>query len=114
MTQIRKMKNVIPVLLLLLFILLNSSFVPVSGKRLITVKGTVLSDKTGKPVPGALVYIVLGEEEALTKVKGEFSIETTKKLPLEVVTEHRDYKKHSVELTSLTDNLVIRLTVSQP
>lgn len=113
MNQISKMKNAVAVLLLLTF-LLNSSFVPVAGKRLITVKGIVLSEKTGKPVQGALVYIVLGEEEALTKVKGEFSIETTKKFPLEVVTEHRDYKKQSVELTTLPDNLVIRLTARQP
>jgi hypothetical protein len=110
----QEMKNVVPVLLLLLYFLMNSSFISARGKRLITVKGIILSEKTGKPVSGALVYIVLGEEEALTKVKGEFSIETTKKLPLEVVTEHRDYKKQSVELSALTDNLVIRLAARQP
>ncbi len=104
------MKYVVPVFLLLSIFLLNSSFIPVTVKELNTVKGIVLSDKTGKPVPGVLVYIVLGEEEALTKGQGEFSIETTKKLPLEVVTEHRDYKKQSVELSVLTGKLVIRLT----
>jgi len=103
------MKKCVPVLLLLFFFLLNTGFSNPQPERLVTIKGVVVSDLTGKPVSGALVYVVLGEEEALTKGKGEFSIETSHDWPIEILSEHRDYQKQSVILKAPTDKLVIRL-----
>ena len=40
------------------------------------VEGKVLSESTGQPVTKAHVYILDGEEEALTNNKGEFRIKT--------------------------------------
>lgn len=57
------------------------------------IEGIVISDKTGKPVVNAHVYIVDGEVEALTNSKGEFRIETTLKTPLKLVIEEKDHEK---------------------
>ena len=99
----------VPVVCLLFLSLVTVSFVPTPPTRVNKINGVVLSDPTEKPVAAALVYVVLGEEEALTKGGGAFSIETSHDYPIEVLTEHREYLKQSVILKSPTDKLVIRL-----
>ncbi|MBI5372663.1 MAG: carboxypeptidase-like regulatory domain-containing protein [Sphingobacteriales bacterium] len=94
------------------FFLQSSFILPPKGK-ITLVKGVVLSEKTGQPVKGALVYVVLGEEEALSKPNGDFTLETTKNTPFEVVTEHWEYQKNSLELKEAGQKLVIRLKPRQ-
>lgn len=103
----------VPVWCFLIFSLAAVSFVKPVTQRVNTIKGVVLSESTGKPVSAALVYVVLGEEEALTKAAGAFSIETSHGYPIEVLTEHRDYLKQSVILKGPTDKLVVRLKPRQ-
>ncbi|MBI3137408.1 MAG: hypothetical protein HYZ15_02360 [Sphingobacteriales bacterium] len=91
------------------WLFLQSSFILPPKGKLTLVKGVVLSAKTGQPVKGALVYVVLGEEEALSKPDGGFTLETTKHTPFEVVTEHWEYQKNSLELKEAGQKLVIRL-----
>jgi hypothetical protein len=69
-------------------------------KPAIRVEGTVVSDQTGKPVGFAHVYIVDGEEEALTNAKGEFKIESSKAFPVKITVEHKDFQKTSVGVSS--------------
>lgn len=99
----------VSVLSYLLLAFLCISFHVPAVNRVNIINGTVLSASTGKPVPGALVYVVLGEEEALTKAAGSFNIETSHVYPIEVLTEHRDYLKQSVIVKSAADKPVIRL-----
>lgn len=98
---------------LLIFCLVAVSFAKPVAPRVNTINGVVLSESTGKPVSAALVYVVLGEEEALTKAAGAFSIETSHDYPIEVLAEHREYVKQSVILKNATDKLVIRLKPRQ-
>ena len=74
-----------------------------------TVTGVVVSERTGKPVVDALVYVTLGEEEALSNAKGEFKITTIRKLPLVLTTEHWDYKKQQLDITDINQKLQVRL-----
>ncbi|MBL7709220.1 MAG: carboxypeptidase-like regulatory domain-containing protein, partial [Chitinophagaceae bacterium] len=74
-----------------------------------TVTGVVVSEKTGKPVADALVYVTLGEEEALSNAKGEFKITTIRKLPLLLTAEHWDYKKQQLDITDINQKLQVRL-----
>jgi protocatechuate 3,4-dioxygenase beta subunit len=73
------------------------------------VEGTVVGDKGGKPVANAHVYIIDGEEEALTNARGEFSIRTAQKFPLRVTAEHKDHQKASVVISNAGQKQVIRL-----
>lgn len=85
-----------------------TSFIRQETER-VTVSGVILSD-TGKPVAGALVYVTPGEEEALTKEKGEFSIETSKKTPFVLTAEHWEYQKATVTVTDAGKRVTIKLT----
>jgi hypothetical protein len=78
------------------------------------VSGTVVSDKTGKAVVNAHVYIIDGEDEALTNAKGEFSIRTSQKLPVTLTVEHTNYQKTSISVSNALQKQVIRLQARQP
>jgi CarboxypepD_reg-like domain len=64
------------------------------------VEGIVISATNNKPVSNAHVYIVHGEEEALTNSKGEFRIETFQKFPLLLTVDHRDYEKIKLTISA--------------
>lgn len=85
-----------------------SSFIrPASERTMVT--GIIVSD-AGKPIPGVLVYVIPGEEESLTREKGEFSIETTKKTPFVLTAEHWDYQKATVTVTDAGKRVTIKLS----
>lgn len=107
------MKISAQVMIMLMLITLLGGFTPGKHRKLIQLKGAVLSEKTGQPVNGALIYVILGEEEALSKGKGTFVLETSRELPVQVITEHPSYLKHVVELRSVSQPLVIRLKPRQ-
>lgn len=73
------------------------------------VTGIVVADNTGKPLARVHVYVVDGEEEALTNNRGEFRIETTAKFPVQVTAEHQDYFKYRTAVNSSGQKLVIRM-----
>lgn len=74
------------------------------------VKGQVVDSQTGKPVQGAHVFIVRGEEEVFSSAKGDFYFKTWNVYPLTVTVEHKLYKPVKLRVTSETDFLKITLT----
>jgi hypothetical protein len=73
------------------------------------IEGTVISEKTHKPVSNAHVYIVHGEEEALTNSKGQFRIETIQKFPLVITVDQQDHGKKRLTI-STPEKLVISIS----
>ena len=81
-------------------------------KEAVIIEGTVVAETTGKPVTNAHVYILDGEEEALTNYKGEFSIMSWQKAPFKLTAEKHDgYEKTSIIITNPSVKQVIRLKV---
>lgn len=74
-----------------------------------TLKGKVIDNKTGKPVPAVHVYITKGEEEVFSSSKGEFVLKTWHQMPVTITVEHKDYKQQTIRITSETDQLTISL-----
>ncbi len=72
------------------------------------IKGIVISADTRQPVSNAYLYIVKGEEEALTNAKGEFIITTSEKIPVLTVI-HKDFKELKVKMNTGSQSLKILL-----
>lgn len=103
----QKIRNLV-LLTFILGIILSFTHKPnTSGNAVVS--GVVLADNTGKPLSNAHVYIVHGEEEALTNSKGEFSIETAKKFPVTLTAEHQGFKKFQAMVTSPGQKQIIKL-----
>ena len=80
------------------------------SQREITIEGKVVVEETGKPVAQAHVFILDGEEEALTNSQGEFKIRSWQKTPFKVtVRKYGNYKDESVTVSNPSQKLVIRL-----
>ena len=75
----------------------------------IIVQGMVLDADTGKPIEGAHVYIVHGEEEAMTNKRGEFKIETWQAIPIKITIDRRGYTSANRSVRDAADRPVIRL-----
>lgn len=73
------------------------------------IEGVVVEDGSGKPLSGAHVYVVHGEEEALTNGKGEFRIESWQKLPLRVTAELKQYRTAGMTVSDPARKYAIRL-----
>ncbi len=78
------------------------------------VSGKVLSAADGKPVANAHVFIVHGEEEALTGSDGRFRIETWQKLPVKLQVQHKSFQSTSVSVSDPNKPVVIRLSPGKP
>lgn len=75
-----------------------------------TVEGKVVAESTGKPVPNAHVYILDGEEEALTNSDGEFRIQSWQKTPFKLtVKSYNNYRDATIVITDPSRRQVIRL-----
>lgn len=74
------------------------------------VKGQVIDSETGKPVHGAHVFIIRGEEEVFSSAKGDFHFKTWNLFPLTVTVEHKLYKPVKVRVANETDLLKVTLT----
>jgi hypothetical protein len=93
---------------MLLAIFIGSGPVQKAGPVLI--EGKVLAEKTGLPVYHAHVYILDGEEEALTDNNGDFSIKSWQRTPFKLTVERQDaYQKTSVVVSDPLKKQVIRL-----
>lgn len=74
------------------------------------VEGKVIAESTGKPVQNAHVYILDGEEEALTNSDGEFRIQSWQKTPFKLtVKSYNTYRDASIVITDPSRRQVIRL-----
>ena len=74
------------------------AFTAVQKKSSVVIQGTVTANNN--PVSRAHVYVVDGEEEALTNSKGEFKITTWQTLPLTITIEHADYETQKVRVSN--------------
>jgi acyl-coenzyme A synthetase/AMP-(fatty) acid ligase len=76
----------------------------------VIIEGKVVAESTGQPVNGVHVFIVDGEEEALTNNKGEFRIRSWQKSPFRITAEKYDrYRKESIVVTDASQKHIIRL-----
>jgi hypothetical protein len=75
----------------------------------VILEGIVLDKKTGRPLPGAHVYVVPGEE-AFTGADGEFMLKSWQPVPLTIIVEHTDYAAITVKITALSQKQVVYMT----
>lgn len=94
--------------LALLFVL----SVPVVAQKTspLIIEGKVVAESTGQPVTQAHVFILDGEEEALTNNKGEFRIKTWQSAPFRLTVEKHDaFRRISIVIKDPSAKPVIRL-----
>lgn len=78
-------------------------------KTPVVIEGRVVTE-AGQPVHQAHVFVVDGEEEALTNTQGEFRIKSWQKSPIRVTAEKsQQYQKGSIIVTDPSQKQVIRL-----
>jgi|SRR6059058_3012977 hypothetical protein len=77
------------------------------------IEGVVVSGKSGKALGNIHVYIVEGEEEAVTNSKGEFKIQTWKKIPLTLTVRSSNYETASIVIKDASKKLLIKLKPKQ-
>jgi hypothetical protein len=74
------------------------------------IEGKVIAEATGQPITQAHVFILDGEEEALTNNKGEFKIKTWQPAPFKLTVEKIDgYRRVSIVIKNPGAKQVIRL-----
>ena len=73
------------------------AFTVIPKKSSVVIQGTVTSNNN--PVSRAHVYVVDGEEEALTNSKGEFKIITWQNAPFTITVEHSDFETKKLRVT---------------
>jgi len=96
-----------------LLISLNNSGSSNINPALTTVSSVVFSEKNGKPLDGVFVYTISGEEEVVTKSKGEFSIQTSKKTPFILTAEHWDFETSNITITNPAQRILFKLKPKQ-
>ena len=74
-----------------------------------TLKGRIINPSNNKPVPNVLVYVIEGEEEALTNNAGEFTIKTRKEFPLKVTVQDPTGSRKTVKYTAVSSNVTIEM-----
>jgi hypothetical protein len=74
------------------------------------VEGKVVAESTGQPVTNAHVFVLDGEEEALTNNKGEFRIKTWQSAPFKLTVEKHDgFKRVSILIKDASAKPLIKL-----
>jgi len=74
------------------------AFTQIDKKAPVVISGTVTAN--GSPLDRVHVYVLDGEEEALTNSKGEFKITTWQSLPVTVTAEHAAYETQKVRVSN--------------
>ena len=86
---------------------------PLSNKNAYTfthqIKGIIISADTKQPVTNAYVYIVKGEEEALTNARGEFTITTSEHPPFTLTVIHKNFKELKFKVNNSSQQVKISL-----
>jgi hypothetical protein len=95
------------IFLFLTFIFASSSKKENSSPQL--VKGKLLDSRNQQPVEGAYIYIVSGEEEALSSKEGAFEITTWQAFPVTIKINHDQYQRSEVVYKKGEANHVIKL-----
>jgi hypothetical protein len=77
------------------------------------IQGTISNSNTGKTVENAYIYIISGEEEALTDKKGVFTISTWQELPVTLIIEHPVFRKKKIRIADASQHQFITLEPRQ-
>ncbi len=75
----------------------------------VKIQGNVVHSLNGKQVENAYIYIVSGEEEALTGKDGVFTISTWQQLPVTLVIEHPKYQSQKISIKDPGKKTIIKL-----
>jgi hypothetical protein len=102
------MKQLQLLIFLFLVLVLNLSSTKKSHSPQI-VKGRVIDNKSQQPVEGVYIYIVSGEEEALSSKEGLFEITTWQAFPITIKINHDQYQRSEVIYEKGQDSHVIKL-----
>jgi CarboxypepD_reg-like domain len=76
------------------------AFTKIQKTTSVFIEGTVVTANTNTPVKRAHVYVLDGEEEALTNDRGEFKIITWQSLPVTITVEHAEYEIRKIKITN--------------
>ena len=101
----KQMKIFISMFLVALF----SSSATVDNRFPGLIKGTIIDKTTQSPIEKAYIYIISGEEEALSASNGSFEITTWQAFPLTIRINHDQYQNLSVVYKKADDRPVIKL-----
>jgi hypothetical protein len=93
------------------FVLDSAAMKPAPSVASVTVEGVVVNHSNSQPVSNIYLYIVKGEEEALTDDKGRFSITTWQSLPVTLTVDHIKYKRTTLVVKEPGKKQLIRLEV---
>lgn len=72
------------------------------------ISGTVLQ-KNLKPVEKCYLYIISGEEEAISDKDGKFTISTWQPFPVTIKAEHIQYKKQNIKMDKPARDIIVKL-----
>src|SRR6185369_819800 len=75
----------------------------------LTIRGSIIQSASNERIENAYLYVVQGEEEALSLRDGSFSLSTWKTLPVTLVAEHPKFKQTRVVITDASQKQVIKL-----
>lgn len=103
------MKSLKYLLALLAIHTLVTSQKPTAPPPNFRIQGKVLTADGNKELPNVHVYIIHGEEEALTNSRGQFSIESWQKLPLRVYAAAQGFQPASVVVKDARQAVTIYL-----
>lgn len=87
------MKNLSLLQLILIIIIAFAGSAFQSNKTSSVIEGSVFAETTGKPVADVYLYIVAGEEEAVTLADGKFTLKTWQNFPVRCTLEHKNYAR---------------------
>ncbi len=86
---------------------LNTTAIP--PEKPANIHGTVVQHASGKIIENAYLYIISGEEEALTNKDGQFDIATWQPLPVTLVIEHQGYRQKKILIKNLREKQLVTL-----
>ena len=68
-----------------------------------------MNNETAAPILGAHVYVVKGEEEAITGSDGSYRITSWQQLPFTLTIEHNNYQIGSIRITESGKKQLVKL-----
>lgn len=83
-------------------------FSPIISHAQTVIKGTVVDDRTDKPVVGAVVALKSETKGAFTTLEGEFVFNSNKRLPLTLSVSLVGYKTQEIDVYDADEPIIVR------